>query len=157
MSSYVEFFIKDMNRLISVGSFSRSHEVYGAFEGAPYGKLRPLKDSDTTYAMDKLRGEIQQLGEDRAILFEEEKDIWASNNPLSEKREAAAQARESMAEIDELIEDKESALGVIRTLIIMNDHLNIYENSNKALGSARLFYGIDADLEKIENSEEEKI
>lgn len=157
MSSYMEFFIKDMNRLISVGSFSRSHEVYHAFESAPYGKLERLNVVRICKAAEKLREEIQQLGENRADLVQEEKNIWESNNPLSEKREAAVQVRESMAEIDEMVEEKEFALGVIRTLDIMNDDLDVYENSNKAVRAARLFYGIDADLEKPENSEEEKI
>lgn len=157
MSSYMEFFIKDMNRLISVGSFSRSHEVYSAFEGAPYGKLEKLNSFCICKAAGKLKREIQQLGENRAELIREEKNIWASNNPISEKREAAAEVRESVADIDELIEDKKFALGVIRTLNIMEEQLEVYEDSNKAARSARLFYGIDADLEKVENSEEEKI
>lgn len=157
MSSYMEFFIKDMNHFISIGSFSRSHEVYGAFEGAPYGKLARLDTVCICRAADKLRGEIQQLGENRADLVQEEKNIWGSNNPLSEKREAAAQLREFLAEINEQIKEKEFALDVIRTLNIMNEHLEVYEDSNEAIGIVRLFYGIDADLEKTKNSEEEKI
>ena len=154
MSSCVEFFIKDMNRIISVGSFSRSHEVYNAFEGAPYGKLGRLDTVRICKAAEKLRGEIQQLVEDQATLFKEEKDIWGSNNPLSEKREAVAQVRESLTEIDELIKEKTFALDVIRTLDIMSDYLDVYEDSDEAVRGARLFYGVDVEFK---NSEEEKI
>lgn len=154
MSSCMEFFIKDTNHFISIGSFSRSHEVYGAFEGVPYGKLARLDTVRICRAAEKLREEIQQLVENRAILFKEEKDIWGSNNPLSEKREAVAELRESLSDINRAIDEKTFALDVIRTFNIMNEHLDVYEDSDEVVRTARLFYGIDVEFK---NSEEEKI
>ena len=157
MSSCMEFFIKDMNHFISIGSFSRSHEVYGAFEGVPYGKLARLDTVRICRAAEKLREEIQQIFEDRATLFKEEKDIWGSNNPLSEKREAVAELRESLSDINRAIDEKTFALDFVRSLGIMNEHLDVYKDSDEAVRAARLFYGIDVEFEKVENSEEEKI
>jgi len=154
MSSYMEFFIKDENRLIFIGAFPHFYPVYQAFGPAPYGKLARLDTVHISKVTEKLREEIQQLNEDRADLVKEEKNIWATSNPLSEKRETAAQVRDSIAEIDQLITDKKFAFDFACTLNIMNEHLEVYEGSSEAVRAARLYYGIDVELE---NSKEEKI
>lgn len=138
MSSYIDFYVKRYGVYIGIGSFSRHSEIYQAFEGAPYGKIAPLKVDELEYVKSVINEGIEKYKKSIDKCNSQAEFLRSMDNPLTEKMSLYYEISEEITEWKQAIEDAQYALSYIEFLeIVRNDQ---YKPEEEEV----LYYGVDA-------------
>lgn len=148
MSQYLEFFLKVDNKFILLNSFSRNSYMYELFQ-APYGKARPINESDFAIAIESANERITDLDEQIAQRQTELTLLWNGEGSFDEKHDFSVELQN---EISQLVAEKRDYIDVRAQI---NAYMSIWHRAF-AYGvegppygeNAPLYFGIECDLSK---------
>ena len=148
MSSYMHFFVRKNENFLPIACYSRSSAIYGAFSDfAPYEKVRPLTSG---FVSEVLHEQTENLSKWKKRLEDSRKEmelIATFNNSVEDKMQAIYDARGSIEETEEIIEECEYTVAFCRFLLNILDEADsskYYEDEKLHLDAAHyLYYGVE--------------
>ena len=162
MSQYIHFFVRSTDRLLPIYTTSNYSSIYRFFgDYAPYEKARALSMQE----LQNIREEIDiRIGEWTRRIEDERTNfqlIASFNNSIEDKIEALENARDSIRENEEFVNEMKEALAFTSFLMdIYNEADDTkYEDETARLNPNKyLYFGIEcgtpsiAEIEEWENS-----
>ena len=162
MSQYIHFFVRSTDRLLPIYTTSNYSPIYRFFgDYAPYEKARALSMQE----LQNIREEIDiRIGEWTRRIEDERTNfqlIASFNNSIEDKIEALENARDSIRENEEFVNEMKEALAFTSFLMdIYNEADDTkYEDETARLNPNKyLYFGIEcgtpsiAEIEEWENS-----
>lgn len=155
MSCYVNFFMRRGEKFFPIGSYSRNHNIFKAFDNyAPWEKIRPL----TVAALEQIENECSQMKaecERRIEGKEKKKQLVASfNNSVEEKYEIICDLDDSIEELNQERADEEMAEHFCIFLENMIDEIRYGESNEGVDPNAYLYVGIEISNPTLNNIKE---
>ena len=107
MSSYLNFFIRNKNSFLPIGSFCRSSEIYqlGSLLQAPYEKVKPLTRENINEVKDCCNSKIKEYEDLIQTIKEKINFLVSCNDSLENKLEYYESYLEEIQGYKEEIED----------------------------------------------------
>lgn len=144
MSYYVNFFMRRGEKFFPIGSYSRNHNIFKAFDNyAPWEKIRPL----TVAALRQIGNECSQMKtecERRIEEKEKKKQLVASfNNSVEEKYEVICDLDDSIDELRQEHIEEEMTEHFCIFLEAMIDEIRYGESNEEIDPNAYLYVGIE--------------
>lgn len=144
MSMYINFFMRRDEKFFPIGSYSRNHNIFKAFDNyAPWEKIRPL----TVVALRQIGNECSQMKtecEHRIEEKEKKKQLVASfNNSVEEKYEVICDLDDSIDELRQERAEEEMAEYFCIFLEAMIDEIRYGESNEEIDPNAYLYVGIE--------------
>ena len=146
MSQYLEFFVKVDDKFVLLDSFSLSSYMYELFQ-APYGKARPIQESDFTIAIEAANGHIAELDEQITQRQTELTLMWGGAGSFEEKHELSVELQN---EISQLAAEKKDYIDVRAQI---NAYKSIWQFAHTyapdgAPGGTKapLYFGVECEL-----------
>lgn len=148
MSSYMYFFVRKNENFLPLVCYSRSNAIYEAFSDfAPYEKVRPLTSGFVSDVLNEQSEDLSELKKHLKDYHDELTLIASFNNSVEDKMQAIYDARGSIEETEEIIEECEYAIAFCRFLLDILDEADgtkYYEDENLHLDPAHyLYYGVE--------------
>lgn len=158
MSQYLRFYIKNGENFLPIGTWNRSSRVYDIFRGAPYEKIRALKDSDLANAREQVRENLTYFAgaEQRA-----KDEIEFLRSCVMGAEERLEHYNDLVDYINELHENREEEERVLQLVNFFQDIIDEAANAEKwsdnpldLRADSYLFYGIECYQPTIKDLEE---
>lgn len=124
MSAYASFFLKHNNDFIPLGDFCRSSVIFKTFDyyiHIPMEKITSLSENVIDSFIDKFEKDIRDNKEEISKLEKQIQDVYSFNNNVSEKMKYVCEIRETISNYEIDIEELQSAIGYLRSLIMITD------------------------------------
>ena len=148
MSSYLNFFIRNKNKFLPIGSFCRSSEIYqlGSILFAPYEKVKPLTRENIRQAIDCCDSKIKEYKTSIQCIRSKISFLMGCNDSLEVKLENYECYLESIQEYKEEIEDITYAKDYFITLDCILDDVEYCSDFDC---SKYIYFGIEAGYNTI--------
>ena len=149
MSAYIQFFIRNDETFLPIGTYCRSSAIYQAFdEYIPWEKVRAISEpllrkvySNVTEDIQHHKEQIEKIKEHRAF-------IATFNNTLEEKMEMLENVESMLYEYEEGLDDLERVKSYIHFL---EDIIESVEYETHINENAYLYAGIEVGNPTIED------
>ena len=118
MSSYIHVFARKNDEFVELLRYGRSSSLYrGLSRFVPYEKIAPLTNEQICNVINELEGdqtEDRSYNErDKALIAQ----IGSWTNTIHEKFEAINDLEQAIAEREQDLEERETAIGILRFLL----------------------------------------
>lgn len=122
MSSYIHFFIRSTDRLIPIGTYSRSNSLYTVLSTkSVYEKVKPLCSNDINKAKIELKEYISSYKGCNEQLNRRIDTVSKMSGSCEEKLELIGDMLASQLEYNELIEEHKKAIEYLEFLLDIID------------------------------------
>ena len=158
MSQYLHFYIKNGENFLPIGTWNRSSRVYDIFRGAPYEKVRALKNSDLANARERVKEDLgYAVGAEKRAKDEIEflRSCAMDTDKLLERY------HDLVEYLDELRENREEGERVLQLINFFQDIIDEAADAEKwsdnplnLHADSYLFYGIECYQPTIKDLEE---
>lgn len=158
MSQYLHFYIKNGENFLPIGTWNRSSRVYEIFRGAPYEKIRALKDSDLVDAREQVKENLDYFAGAEQRAKDEIEFLRSCAMGAEERLERYHDLADYLSELRESRKEEERVLQLIGFFQdIIDEAADAEKWSDNPLGlraDSYLFYGIECYQPTIKDLEE---
>lgn len=152
MSEYIFFYVRAENRMMPIGSFSRSNNVFQLFRDcAPYEKIAPLDAIKLDDVYGHARGQIELAQEELAREKEVLQLIPTFSNSVEDKLEALQSQQELLVQLEDDLNEWRGAahyVEFLRRIVETAEDTNWMEDKALHLNPHRyLWVGIETGYE----------
>lgn len=158
MSQYLQFYIKNGENFLPIGTWSRSSKIYEVFYGAPYEKIRAVKNSDLANARDRVKEDLNYYAGAEQHAKDEIEFLRTCAMGAEERLE---RYHDLVEYLDELRENREEEERVLQLINFFQDIIDEAADAEKwgdnplnLHADSYLFYGIECYQPTIKDLEE---
>ena len=141
MSAYIQFFIRNENVFLPIGTFSRGNYIYQLFNNfAPWEKIRPITISDLERIHNEMISDIEKAKDQLKEIDKRRALIATFNNSTEEKLEALEGYDEYEQGVKDDLAMAEYTKGYLNTLSDILDDVQFDERYDS---DAYLYVGVE--------------
>ena len=144
MSAYIQFFIRNNEAFMPIGTYCRSSAIYQAFdEYIPWEKIRPITEPLLRKIYSNVIDDIREYTDHIDKTKEHRAFIATFNNPMDEKIEMLDSIEEILGEYEEGLEQ----LNTVKSYIhFLNDIIEAVEFEDSIDENNYLYAGIEVGI-----------
>ena len=141
MSAYIQFFIRNNETFMPIGTYCRSSVIYQAFdEYIPWEKIRPLNEPLLRRIYGEVMDEVQYCKNYISKIKEQREFIASFNNTVEEKMEMLNNVEETLSEYES---DLDNLNNVKNYILFLNDIIEAVEFEDDIDENAYLYAGVE--------------